>query len=118
MHLLWREVDTVVAQVGLSSREGSLHKGIDMDVGQARDYLFRLADLPALKGIREHTETLEEISCLLDDVESLLKHLDNMPEFEPEDSFDRNWIERTRQLLDNLKSYGDKQFLENIVKNL
>ncbi len=86
-----------------------------MDVGQARDYLFRLTGLPALAGIREHTETLEEISCLLDDVESLLKHLDNMPEFEPKDSFDRNWIERTRQLLDNLKSYGDKQFLENVA---
>jgi Mor family transcriptional regulator len=89
-----------------------------MDVGQARDYLFNLSGLPAMKGIKEHEETLEEISCLLDDVDSFLKLIDQMPDFEPEDREDRKWIEKTKQTLEVLKSYGDKQFLENIAKRL
>ncbi len=89
-----------------------------MDVGQARDYLYSLSGLPAMKAIKEHEETLEEISCLLDDMDTFLKHLDRMPDFEMEDRSDREWIEKTKQYLDTLKSYGDSQFLENVARNL
>ena len=90
-----------------------------MDVGQARDYLYNLSGQPAMQKFREHEETLEEIVCLLDDVENLLKHLDRMPEYiELEDSYDRSWIEKLKDLRDNLKSYGDSQFFENVVKRL
>ena len=90
-----------------------------MDVGQARDYLFALSAQPAMKALREHEETLEEVVCLLDDVESLVKHLDLMPEYiELEDSYDQRWIERLKNLRDNLKSYGDSQFLKDVVKRL
>ncbi len=89
-----------------------------MDAGQARDYLFSLSGQPAVKGFREHEETLEEIASLMDDVESLLNHLDLMPDWEPEDRSDRGWMERLKTLRDNLKSYGDKQFLENVGKRM
>lgn len=89
-----------------------------MDVGQARDYLYNLSGQPAMQKFREHEETLEEIVCLLDDVENLLKHLDNMPDFEPEDREDREWVEKTRQYLETLRSYGDSQFLKDVVKRL
>jgi hypothetical protein len=89
-----------------------------MDVAQARDYLDTLTSQPAMKVCREHGETLEEVVMLLDDVDSLMKHLDLMPDFEPEDRSDREWVERLKQLRDNLKSYGDAQFLENVLKKL
>ncbi len=90
-----------------------------MDVGQARDYLYNLSAQPAMKEFKDHEETLEEIVCLLDDVENLLKHLELMPEYiELEDSSDQRWIERLKDLRDNLKSYSDSQFLKDIVKRL
>ena len=89
-----------------------------MDVGQARDFIYSLTGLPAMKAIKEHEETLEEISYLLDEVVTLQEHLERMPDFEPEDRSDREWIERLQSLRDNLKSYGDTQFFENIMKKL
>jgi hypothetical protein len=89
-----------------------------MDVGQARDYLSNLSDQPAMKAIREHEETLEEISELLDEADSLMKHLDLMPDFETEDPYDRKWLEKLQRIISNLKSYGDAQFLQNVVKIL
>jgi hypothetical protein len=41
-----------------------------------------------------------------------------MPAFEPEDREDREWIEKTRQHLGVLKSYGDKQIFENVAMRL
>jgi hypothetical protein len=89
-----------------------------MDVGQARDYLYSLSGLPAMKAIKEHEETLEEISCLLDDLDSFLQLMDQMPDFEPEDRTDQKWIEKVKLDLEYFNSRGDKQFLENVVKKL
>lgn len=89
-----------------------------MNAAQARDFLYNLSAQPAMKKLREHEETLEEIVCLLDDIDTFLKHLDRMPDIELEDSYDQKWIEKTRQMLAHLKSYGDTQFLENVAKGL
>lgn len=89
-----------------------------MDVGQARDYLARLTDMPAMKAIKEHEETLEEIVCLLDDVDTFLKHMDRMPDFEIDDRTDREWLAKTQQWLDTLRSYSDTHFLQNVTRGL
>jgi hypothetical protein len=59
-----------------------------MDAKQARDYIISLSDQPAMKALREHEETLEEVACLLDDVVSLQEHLENIPDFESDSSSD------------------------------
>lgn len=89
-----------------------------MDTAQARDYLYNLSSLPAMKSIREHEETLEEIVCLLDDLDTFLMIMDRMPDFETEDSTDRKWIGKVKDFLDRFNAYRDKQFLENVVRNL
>lgn len=89
-----------------------------MNTGQARDFLYNLTSLPALAGLKDIQETLEEISCLLDDVVNLEKHLERMPDIELEDSYDQKWVEKLQSIRDNLRSYGDDQFLENVAKGL
>jgi hypothetical protein len=76
-----------------------------MNAKQAAAFLYGLTELPVLVKLVEYRETIEQIAELLEDLDTLQEHMQDMPDFEPEDSMDKDWKEKVQQCLRNVKSY-------------
>lgn len=76
-----------------------------MDAKQSAAFLYGLCDLKALQGLVEFKETIEKIGELLEELADLQDLLEDMPDFEIEDSMDRDWLKKVQKRLDLVKLY-------------
>lgn len=76
-----------------------------MNAKQAASFLYGLTELPVLAKLVEYRETIEQIADLLQDLDTLHEHIQDMPDFEAKDYFDEDWLKKMRTLLGNVGAY-------------